>query len=186
MPSASRRIDRRTSNAISSFRTEFEAVLADMRSQPRTTHKDLHSRKRSTRLLARQCPSEIRDVLESRRRELLERVRDQIREVRAPGEGPGTSAGNGTPEEDVRPDLELALLELNSRMLTEVDSALRRLDRGGYGECRDCGKSIAAKRLRALPFALRCKQCEEARERSDGLRVSSAGKLPPAIFESFE
>ena len=27
-----------------------------------------------------------------------------------------------------------------------------------------CGEEIAEKRLRALPFAVRCKDCEEARE----------------------
>ena len=29
---------------------------------------------------------------------------------------------------------------------------------------RECGEEIAEKRLRALPFAVRCKDCEEARE----------------------
>ena len=39
-----------------------------------------------------------------------------------------------------------------------------RLDQGDYGNCFDCGEEIAEKRLRALPFAVRCKDCEEARE----------------------
>ena len=39
-----------------------------------------------------------------------------------------------------------------------------RLEQGDYGYCFDCGEEIAEKRLRALPFAVRCKDCEEARE----------------------
>ena len=39
-----------------------------------------------------------------------------------------------------------------------------RLEQGDYGNCFDCGEEIAEKRLRALPFAVRCKDCEAARE----------------------
>jgi RNA polymerase-binding transcription factor DksA len=30
--------------------------------------------------------------------------------------------------------------------------------------CFECGEEISGARLRALPFAVRCKDCEEARE----------------------
>ena len=39
-----------------------------------------------------------------------------------------------------------------------------RLEEGNYGYCFECGDEIAEQRLRALPFAVRCKDCEEARE----------------------
>jgi len=41
---------------------------------------------------------------------------------------------------------------------------LRRLEEGTYGRCFECGEEIAEKRLRALSFAVRCKDCEEIRE----------------------
>ena len=44
------------------------------------------------------------------------------------------------------------------------EEALRRLEEGTYGYCFECGEEISEKRLRALPFAVRCKDCEEARE----------------------
>jgi len=48
-----------------------------------------------------------------------------------------------------------------------VAAALRRLDEGSYGDCFECGEEIAEPRLRALPFAVRCKDCEEARETAE-------------------
>jgi DnaK suppressor protein len=38
------------------------------------------------------------------------------------------------------------------------------ISEGRYGLCFECGDEIAEARLRALPFAVRCKDCEEARE----------------------
>ena len=46
-----------------------------------------------------------------------------------------------------------------SKTLNRIDAALRRLDEGSYGNCFQCGDEIAQVRLRALPFALRCKDC---------------------------
>jgi len=53
---------------------------------------------------------------------------------------------------------------MKSESLNKVNDALARLEQGDYGNCFDCGSEIAEKRLRALPFAVRCKDCEEARE----------------------
>ena len=46
-------------------------------------------------------------------------------------------------------------------------AALRRLEDGSYGDCFECGDEISEARLRALPFAVRCKECEEARETAE-------------------
>jgi DnaK suppressor protein len=48
--------------------------------------------------------------------------------------------------------------------LTRIDAALERLEQGGYGTCASCGAAIEPRRLAALPWALRCTACEEARE----------------------
>ena len=42
--------------------------------------------------------------------------------------------------------------------------ALSRLGEGAYGYCLECGEEIPERRLRALPFAIQCKDCEEALE----------------------
>lgn len=48
--------------------------------------------------------------------------------------------------------------------LRAVAAALKRLEAGEYGECQDCGESIAAKRLQFDPCATLCIACAENRE----------------------
>src|SRR5207244_11171470 len=67
-------------------------------------------------------------------------------------------------EADIQEDIEFALIQMKSETLTKVNDALGRLEQGDYGNCFECGEEIAEKRLRALPFAVRCKDCEEAKE----------------------
>ena len=67
-------------------------------------------------------------------------------------------------EADIQEDIEFALIQMKSETLNKVNDALARLEQGNYGNCFECGEEIAEKRLRALPFAVRCKDCEEARE----------------------
>jgi DnaK suppressor protein len=67
-------------------------------------------------------------------------------------------------EADIQEDIEFALIQMKSETLNKINDALSRLEHGNYGYCFDCGEEIAEKRLRALPFAVRCKDCEEARE----------------------
>jgi RNA polymerase-binding transcription factor DksA len=42
-----------------------------------------------------------------------------------------------------------------------VDAALDRLALGAFGRCQVCGCLIAARRLHAVPWAVRCLECEE-------------------------
>jgi len=53
---------------------------------------------------------------------------------------------------------------LTADTLSRIDAALRRLDEGSYGQCFECGDEIGETRLRAVPFAVRCKDCEAIRE----------------------
>lgn len=54
-------------------------------------------------------------------------------------------------------------LNLATARLSEINEALIRLARDTYGQCH-CGKPIPEKRLRALPTAQRCLECQQALE----------------------
>ncbi len=58
-------------------------------------------------------------------------------------------------------DISAATVDILSRTLQSIDLALKRLRSGQYGVCGDCGASIAQARLRAMPFAERCRACQE-------------------------
>lgn len=50
-------------------------------------------------------------------------------------------------------------------MIHGIDRALERLDDGTYGMCEDCNNEIGSERLRILPFAIYCTECQESREK---------------------
>ena len=112
--------------------------------------------------------NELRKMLEDRRRELLNEVQGRIRDVRLEGNKERDVLDQGESSEvDIQEDIEFALIQMKSETLTKIDAALRRLEDGTYGDCFECGDQITEARLRALPFAVRCKDCEEARETAE-------------------
>ncbi len=50
------------------------------------------------------------------------------------------------------------------RLLRQVEGALERLDQGEYGTCDHCGEPIGAQRLKAIPWARYCVDCQEKEE----------------------
>jgi len=110
---------------------------------------------------------DLKRILQDRRREILSQVQGKIRDVRTEGSSSKLNevfdAGESS-EADIQEDIEFALISMKSETLNKIEDALMRLEQGTYGNCFECGEEIAEKRLRALPFAVRCKDCEEARE----------------------
>jgi DnaK suppressor protein len=111
--------------------------------------------------------AELKQILEDRRREILSEVQSRIKDVRAEGAG-GVTGGVvdavETSEADIQEDIEFALIQMKAETLQRINQALDRLEEGSYGRCFECGDEISEARLRALPFAVRCKDCEESRE----------------------
>ena len=111
--------------------------------------------------------ADLRKILEGRRNEILSEVQGRIRGVRAEGSQSKLNevfdAGESS-DADIQEDIEFALIQMKAETLTKINEALARLEEGHYGNCFECGDEIAQARLRALPFAVRCKDCEEARE----------------------
>jgi RNA polymerase-binding transcription factor len=112
--------------------------------------------------------NELRKMLEHRRRELMKQVQVKIRDVRAEsGKDRDVLDQGESSEVDIQEDIEFALIQMKSETLVKVNEALRRHEEGTYGNCFECGDEISEARLRALPFAVRCKDCEEARETAE-------------------
>ncbi|MDA1349750.1 MAG: TraR/DksA C4-type zinc finger protein [Chloroflexi bacterium] len=126
--------------------------------------------------------TELRQMLEDRRRELMSDVQGRIRDVRAEGDREVLDQGESS-EVDIQEDIEFALIQMKSETLNKINKALGRLEEDTYGNCFECGEEIAEPRLRALPFALRCKDCEEARETAElRARVMAKRSGSSALF----
>ena len=115
--------------------------------------------------------SDLKQMLDDRRRELQAEVQGKIRGVREEGSWGGklneVLDAVESAEADIQEELEFALVQMKSETLNKVNDALVRLEQGSYGNCFECGEEIAEKRLRALPFAVRCKDCEESKETAE-------------------
>jgi DnaK suppressor protein len=111
---------------------------------------------------------DTRRMLVERRRALQNEIQSRVRVVRQEGSAKQyqTTAVGETSEVEPEDDLAFALIQLKAEELERVNEAVRRLDAGSYGHCVDCGELIASSRLRAMPFAVRCKDCEQMREYS--------------------
>jgi DnaK suppressor protein len=127
---------------------------------------------------------ELRQVLEHRRRELVTALHDRIKGVRAERSAfPGRDGLDEVEASDVdaQEDIELALIQMRSETLARIDAAIARLEAGLYGHCYSCGDEISASRLRALPFAVRCRDCEELDE-AERQRARSAERRGSAPY----
>jgi RNA polymerase-binding protein DksA len=74
---------------------------------------------------------------------------------------------------------DMVLLRNLEQELSDVESALTRMDGGRYGSCEVCGRPIAPKRLEARPAATTCIGCQrsiESRRRRDASTQASAGQ----------
>jgi DnaK suppressor protein len=115
--------------------------------------------------------SDLKTMLDDRRRELQAEVQGKMRGVREEGSWGGklneVLDAVESAEADIQEELEFALVQMKSETLNKVNDALVRLEQGSYGNCFECGEEIAEKRLRALPFAVRCKDCEESKETAE-------------------
>jgi DnaK suppressor protein len=126
----------------------------------------------------------LQEILLDRRRELQDEVQRRIHENR-------TDRPNDVHDELERTDaglsddVEFALIQMKAETMSRIDEALKRLETGEYGCCFGCGVEISETRLRALPFAVRCRNCEERREQGQAQtrrlaqQQASLSLLPP-------
>jgi RNA polymerase-binding transcription factor len=130
--------------------------------------------------------SDLKVMLEERRREILSEVQGKIRDQRLDstwGRAHEVLDAGESSEVDIQEDIEFALIQMKAETLTKINEALDRLEEGAYGYCFDCSGEISEQRLRALPFAVRCKECEEAREvAAEREKVAAQRRNGPAFF----
>ena len=99
---------------------------------------------------------EFRDRLEEKAHELTTALRNRnaIAVERMP---------DAIEEWTTASDREMSALALQSgsELLQQVRLALQAIDDGAYGVCVSCEEEISLKRLRAVPWAVRCVHCQE-------------------------
>lgn len=65
---------------------------------------------------------------------------------------------------DLSEDINFKRLAAHRERLIKIDAALGKLREGTYWICEDCGEPINVERLKVMPFAIYCKDCQEKKE----------------------
>jgi DnaK suppressor protein len=121
---------------------------------------------------------DIEAFLRAKHAELKESVRTVVarrRAIEATRLADPASWATATLEDEIQ----VALMDRQSRQVAQIEAALDRLIRGEYGRCHDCEEFIGVARLKALPFAQRCSGCQSQVELR--ARRATAGRAVPGL-----
>ncbi len=103
-------------------------------------------------------------VWDAYRKHLLSMREDLLRTVQRKKE-------KDMPDQEVGDEADAALQSMERELMFElsdnervmidgIDAALRKLDQGSFGRCESCAKRIAQPRLKAMPYARYCVDCQ--------------------------
>ena len=95
-------------------------------------------------------------------REELEGIYRRLREERSSDTGDMVDRAAAGLDGELRS----ARVDQLNLMLRQIDVAFSRHTAGRYGQCLACGADIPVARLRSVPFALYCWECQAAAEES--------------------
>lgn len=118
----------------------------------------------------------LRRLLLNRRDQLLKEVKNEVSEY-IKGENRqlvDTALDDGDwSVVDLSEDVRLRQLSAHRETLVKIDESLRKLEEGTYGICESCGEEISEQRLKVLPFAINCRDCQEKIEQLEAIEKES-------------
>jgi DnaK suppressor protein len=86
--------------------------------------------------------------------------------------------------ETLHTEIQVALVGRRTQQVVQIHDALERLSEGRYGLCQECEGFIGTARLRALPFAQRCRDCQGHAERRARRESVVTGREFPRELEA--
>lgn len=119
----------------------------------------------------------LREFLEDERGSALNRIRDyRASQEQETISGPADELDVARSLSEV--ETHASLIERAEDRLRTIDFALSRLEQGRYGICANCGEEISLGRLKALPFAVYCVDCQENRDQKSSRFGESSADQP--------
>jgi len=140
-----------------------------MKTAQRSLTKGRESRRRNTPERAEL----LAEALEERRQHIERELNTIFRRNREEDQPEIGDAGDRAVSGFER-ELRSAQVDRLTQMLRQIEEALLRLAEGRFGWCVACDAEIPVARLRSLPFALNCRDCQEAAEEG---RIGLVGVL---------
>ena len=107
----------------------------------------------------------FREKLLDWKKSILSESKDTIRGMKEETRNIPDVADRASEETDRA--LELRTRDRQRKLISKIDSALRRIDDGSYGYCDETGEPISLKRLDARPIATLSVEAQERHERRE-------------------
>lgn len=110
--------------------------------------------------------------LKAIKKSLEEMKEDAVKRLKETKDMDMPEAEVGDPIDDASKSLDKEILfELSGNAhntIEQIEAALRKIDKGIYGTCEYCRQPIPKKRIKALPFARYCVNCQNSTEKYRG------------------
>ena len=107
----------------------------------------------------------FRDRLMALKQEIIDESRDTVESMKESAVNIPDIVDRASAEADRA--LELRTRDRQRKLVSKIDSALRRLEKGEYGYCEETGEPISLKRLIARPTATLSLEAQERHERRE-------------------
>ena len=113
---------------------------------------------------------QFRQLLITERIKLAGEIKSMVNDAaKSPRDASGDLSGYTVHMADMAADtyereLSVNLVSSEQQVLYQIDDALKRIDEGAYGICQQCNKVITISRLKAVPYASLCIDCQRAKE----------------------
>ncbi|BCB96982.1 hypothetical protein JZK55_19040 [Dissulfurispira thermophila] len=140
MPEKKKTTQKKTEAAI-----KKKSIIEDEKARKERLRKLLIQKRED---IVREAKSEIKKFKSGERKQLVETVMDD----------------GDMSVVDLSEDINLKQLSTHRETLIKIDAALRKLDENTYGICEECGDEISEERLKIMPFAIYCRDCQEKKE----------------------
>ena len=108
----------------------------------------------------------IKEMLLKMRSDLAQEISRRSKVTTEPGMHDIGDILDMVSEERTR-ELEILLTDREKRKLHQIDDALDKIEDNTYGQCEECSAKIPRARLKVLPFAKCCIDCQEKNEREE-------------------
>ncbi len=100
------------------------------------------------------------DILNKKREEILQVVKHKEQDLSGGDVGDEADVASQTFERELLFEME----DGERIILDQIEAALRKIEKGDFGICENCRKAISVPRLKAMPWARYCIQCQSRAE----------------------
>ena len=123
--------------------------------------------------LTKEQVKQFRQLLITERVKLVEEIKSIARDASvSPRDASGDLSAYTVHMADMAADtydreLSLNIASNEQKVLYEIDDALKRLDEGTFGVCLQCDHAVTMSRLKAVPYASLCINCQRDKEQKN-------------------